>query len=150
MVGGRVGYKPGKSSVLFNYSWCDMSVLGSQVFGQASMESCDLSHVTNANSHSHRPSPIIYSRLVHSRVDWSTVGLHKKSKKVEEKKLSKPKKSQRYAHNSNTAFDQRSPVHWEASFLGCDIHTYRRTTWFIDWIGLGLMQWKWEPARYYI
>ena len=25
---------------MFGSSWCDMSVLGSQVFGQASMESC--------------------------------------------------------------------------------------------------------------
>ena len=27
---------------MFGYSWCVTGVLGSQVFGQASMESCDL------------------------------------------------------------------------------------------------------------
>ena len=32
---------PGKSSVVFGLSWCDLSVLGSQVFGQALMESYD-------------------------------------------------------------------------------------------------------------
>ena len=30
----------GHSSVMFDYSWCVTGVLGSQVFGQASMESC--------------------------------------------------------------------------------------------------------------
>ena len=34
---------PGKSSVVFGYSWCATSVLGSQVFGQTLMESCDRS-----------------------------------------------------------------------------------------------------------
>ena len=33
--------KPGKGSVVFGYSWCSMSVLGRQVFGQASMEFCE-------------------------------------------------------------------------------------------------------------
>ena len=33
--------KSGKTFVVFGYSWCATSVLGSQVFGQASMESCD-------------------------------------------------------------------------------------------------------------
>ena len=32
--------RPGKSFVVFGQNWCDMSVLGSQVFGQGSMESC--------------------------------------------------------------------------------------------------------------
>ena len=35
--------KPNKSSFMFDYSLCVMSVLGSQVFGQASRESCVLS-----------------------------------------------------------------------------------------------------------
>ena len=33
--------KPGKSSVVFGYSWCASSVLASQVFSQALIESCD-------------------------------------------------------------------------------------------------------------
>ena len=40
--GGRVSTKPDKSSFVFGKSWCDMSVLGSQLFGQALMESCDV------------------------------------------------------------------------------------------------------------
>ena len=32
----------GKSFVVFGCSWTDMSVLGSQVFGQALMESCEV------------------------------------------------------------------------------------------------------------
>ena len=32
--------KPGKSYVVLGQSWCATSVLGSQVFGQASIESC--------------------------------------------------------------------------------------------------------------
>ena len=32
--------KPRKSSVVFGKSWCATSVLGSQVFRQASMENC--------------------------------------------------------------------------------------------------------------
>ena len=31
----------GQSSVMFGLSWTEVSVLGSQVFGQASMDSCD-------------------------------------------------------------------------------------------------------------
>ena len=31
----------GKSFVVFGRSWSDVSVLGDQVFGQASMESCE-------------------------------------------------------------------------------------------------------------
>ena len=34
--------KPNKSSDMLGYSWCVTSVLGSQVFGQASMESCEI------------------------------------------------------------------------------------------------------------
>ena len=30
----------GNSSVMFGWSWIEVSVLGSQVFGQASMERC--------------------------------------------------------------------------------------------------------------
>ena len=44
MGGGRVGYQAWQEFVLFAQSWCDTSVLGSQVFGQASMESCDIEH----------------------------------------------------------------------------------------------------------
>ena len=33
--------KPGKSSVMFGKSWCDVGFLGSQVLGQALMESCE-------------------------------------------------------------------------------------------------------------
>ena len=40
LEGGKSN-KPGKSFVMFGYSWCDMSVLGSQVFWQAWIESCD-------------------------------------------------------------------------------------------------------------
>ena len=32
----------GDSSVIIGWSWTEVSVLGSQVFGQASMESCEL------------------------------------------------------------------------------------------------------------
>ena len=31
----------GQSLALFGWSWTEVSVLGSQVFGQASMEGCD-------------------------------------------------------------------------------------------------------------
>ena len=34
--------KPGKSSIVFGQRWCATSVLGSQVFRQALMESCDV------------------------------------------------------------------------------------------------------------
>ena len=37
---GELVSKPHKSSVMFGYSWCVTSVVGSQVFGQALMESC--------------------------------------------------------------------------------------------------------------
>ena len=33
----------GQSSAMFGWSWTEVSVLGSQVFGQALMESCDCS-----------------------------------------------------------------------------------------------------------
>ena len=32
----------GQGSLMFGWSWTDVSVLGSQVFGQALMESCDI------------------------------------------------------------------------------------------------------------
>ena len=32
----------GQSSAMFGWNWTEVSVLGSQVFGQASMESCDV------------------------------------------------------------------------------------------------------------
>ena len=32
----------GQTSAMFGWSWTEVSVLGSQVFGHASMESCDL------------------------------------------------------------------------------------------------------------
>ena len=34
--------KPGKGSVSLGRSWCEVSVLGSQVFGQVLMKSCAL------------------------------------------------------------------------------------------------------------
>ena len=40
---GEYFNKPCKSSVVFGWSWFDISVLGSQVFGRASMESCKIS-----------------------------------------------------------------------------------------------------------
>ena len=43
---------PGKSSVVFGKSWCATSVSGSQVFGQALMESCEVgSFKSNPKSH---------------------------------------------------------------------------------------------------
>ena len=38
----------GQSSALFGWSWTEVSVLGSQVFGQALMEICVLVSVDNA------------------------------------------------------------------------------------------------------
>ena len=38
----------GQSSAMFGWSWTEVSVLGSQVLGQALMESCDLPLVSNA------------------------------------------------------------------------------------------------------
>ena len=37
----------GQSSAMFGWSWTEVGVLGSQVFGQASMESCGLEIVGN-------------------------------------------------------------------------------------------------------
>ena len=33
-----------QSSAMFGWSWTEVSVLGSQVFGQARMESCEICH----------------------------------------------------------------------------------------------------------
>ena len=45
-----------------------------------------------------------------------------------------PKKGEkRYANISDAAFDQKSLIHLEASFLGCDIHTYRQTSQNRPW-----------------
>ena len=38
-------------------------------------------------------------------------------------KMQKPKNVYRYANISDTPFDQRSLIHWEAWFPGCDGHT---------------------------
>ena len=44
MIGGRVGYHDWTElchMAMFDMSWTEVSVLGSQLFGQALMESCD-------------------------------------------------------------------------------------------------------------
>ena len=90
---------------------------------------CNMSPVTKANSHSHRPSHIIHNMLVHSnlvnsRLAWKTP----KSWKTQEKTSKKVKKKKwRYTNNSDTPFDQRSLVHWVVSFPGCEIHTHTQT-----------------------
>ena len=79
---------------------------------------CNLSPVTNTNSHSHRPSPIIHSRLVHSRLVHNRLfPKTRKTWKIIEKKEWK------YVNISDTSFDQRTLVHWESSFPGSDMHT---------------------------
>ena len=35
----------GQSSAMFGWSWTEVSVLGSQVFGQALMESCEVQNI---------------------------------------------------------------------------------------------------------
>ena len=40
----------GQSSAMFGWSWTEVSVLGSQVFGQALMESCGLNTFLHAQA----------------------------------------------------------------------------------------------------
>ena len=48
MQGDKVT-NPGKSLAVFGYSWCAVSVLGSQEFGQALMKSCGWGLVQRVN-----------------------------------------------------------------------------------------------------
>ena len=49
MVQGRVGNHAGQSSAVFGGSWTDVSAFGSQVFGQALMDSCVVSILRGFN-----------------------------------------------------------------------------------------------------
>ena len=40
----------GQSSAMFGWSWTEVSVLGSQVFGQASMENCEARAIQGSKS----------------------------------------------------------------------------------------------------
>ena len=96
---------------------------------------CHMSHVTNANSDSHRPSHCLLPHYAHCTLGWFKKTQNPKYF-ITGKIIGAVQKNIFWLANiSNTLFNQKYPFQWEAGFPGGATYG-KRTLQPIDWISL--------------